>query len=1674
MNRTARIQLVQNLRSAPRAGHPGVMLQLLDSGAVFLVGDVEWIILQSCDGEPLEAIRERLRSRHAFVFSDGELEAFILRSHRSGLLTLDGVASPASRASTRRGWRIPLGNPERLVSYLARPARILFHPISLIGASAVLVASWVLWAAGAGVSIESSTQSLSFWIRALILLTVVLIVALVHEFAHALTLHRFGGRVREMGLTTVAFCPCFYCDITDSYLLPHRYQRIAVALSGPFAQAVVGAVASLWLHVAPPAFTALRFGIVCTAVLGLISVANLFPFARTDGYYVLTELLDTPNLRRQARQRLKSWWRGVPIQGTEVHRWALWLYGLPSTAFAMWMAVRLLRALARPWLPAVVTLVMAATVPLAAGPVRGQIVDQQGRPLPGAIVSAVDTAGGRDTASAMSDVQGEFVLQIPESWPPADVLVTAAGTATAIAARAVPATESIELGVVSLAPGRVVDGVVLDEQRQPVPGAEVFVYASEASGLLAPGRAISDAAGRFLVTNAPARVRSMAVRAPGFADQVSAGLRTSWTLERGGTVEGRVIAEDGSSVSDATVQVGDRQASTDARGQFSLVTLGSGDAILIARTPSGRVGSTRVVVAEGMVRTITIRVRQSAVISGIVSDQVTGRAVAGARIHIYQGTAFTLSPTSVSFTTASDRNGRFAVSGLLPGLYTVETIRLGYNRLVRPELHLIAGPNEAVAIALPPEARLAGRVVDERGQPIAGATISAVHPSPLEQVARMLRSGRTQNETAMSDASGRFILRGLAAGRGLRLEATAPEFAAARFGGVDLEAGTVRSDIVLTLHRGLPLVGFVVDTSDRPVAEAAVRYLRLEETTGMPLQAPIQERPPVAAYTDASGQFVVSGLAAGRYDFAISANGYSSVYLRGRQIWPSNSSALPKIVLPPSVGVAGHVLTATGDPVAGARVSDVDLTRGIRTTTTDGAGAFVVDDLSEGQPVSLQFDAAGFSTASRAVRAPVEDLVVQLTPDTSLRGRVVHADTGSPVTEFSVERLVRVPGQTSLRFGSSAAVQFRSDDGRFEMERLPAGPATIRVKATGFRPTEVSSLMLPVAEEIVVSMKPGVTVEGRVLDATSRRPIANATISWREGDSADPAEEMMLALGLGERTTISDGNGQFLLTDLPPSRITLSVNHQERPAVRRAIDAARERRVEVMLGEGAEVAGFVMAETTGPVPGATVSLTPAGEQSSREAAQTAVSDGSGRFRFPHVRPASYTIEARASSGVAPRQALAVSESDRTVEVTLTMTSGTTINGVVSGLQPERLNHVQVMAHATGYFDSTYTDAAGRFVVPHVPPGVIALEATTSFQDGASVNTSVEIPAASSGGSIDVELVFSGQSSANGVVSRDGQPVAGVIVSFSPQDSSIPTRGRATTDAQGHYEVNGLSDGRYFVLVTGEGVRYQRAAVVAAASTVDIELPLAGLRGIVSSSDNEPIEGVVVVAVSGRERGPADVRRAVSDSSGHYQLVDLDPGHYRVRATKLGFEERLASASVSDSMVSLDLAMVSKPALRLRFTDAASGAPMSQVNVMLMGGDGGLAFQTTLALDANGQGQIPALSPGKYVLTSQVTGYAPRTLVVSLPTALLNVALDRGGSVEIRCCGGQGFRRMRLVDAQGLAQFVPSSTSGGWTDVTAPAALWPNVAEGRYWLELSSGDRVDVTVRTGAITTIEVK
>jgi len=135
--------------------------------------------------------------------------------------------------------------------------------------------------------------------------------------------------------------------------------------------------------------------------------------------------------------------------------------------------------------------------------------------------------------------------------------------------------------------------------------------------------------------------------------------------------------------------------------------------------------------------------------------------------------------------------------------------------------------------------------------------------------------------------------------------------------------------------------------------------------------------------------------------------------------------------------------------------------------------------------------------------------------------------------------------------------------------------------------------------------------------------------------------------------------------------------------------------------------------------------------------------------------------------------------------------------------------------------------------------------------------------------------------------------------------------------------------------------------------------------------------------------------------------------------------------------------------------------------------GVLAFADSVTFDNTGRADIPDLSPGEYLLTVLVAGYAPRTLALTVPATAIDVAIERGGRVQLDLAGGTSTR-VRLLDSAGVPQAMPGADASGWTAVAGPAAVWPNVGSGSYRLESMTGGVTPVVVRPGATSVVEVR
>ena len=216
---------------------------------------------------------------------------------------LDKVVRPARRNSVL-AWRIPLGNPSAVLARMRPLQNVLFSRVALVLWLALTLMLLVLglqhapelWAHG------------RLWMTtprfAALALALYVPIKLVHELAHGLALRRWGGEVREAGITLMLLMPVPYVDASAASGFVQRRHRVVVGAAGIMAEITLAALAlPLWLWLDAGL---LRDGAFVTLFLCGVSTLlfNGNPLQRLDGYYILTDALELPNLGPRSR----SWW----------------------------------------------------------------------------------------------------------------------------------------------------------------------------------------------------------------------------------------------------------------------------------------------------------------------------------------------------------------------------------------------------------------------------------------------------------------------------------------------------------------------------------------------------------------------------------------------------------------------------------------------------------------------------------------------------------------------------------------------------------------------------------------------------------------------------------------------------------------------------------------------------------------------------------------------------------------------------------------------------------------------------------------------------------------------------------------------------------------------------------------------------------------------------------------------------------------------------------------------------------------------------------------------------------------------------------------------------------------------------------------------------------------------
>ena len=138
-----------------------------------------------------------------------------------------------------------------------------------------------------------------------------------HEFGHGLACKRLGGECHEIGFMLLVLTPCLYCNVSDSWRLPNKWHRAAIGAAGMYVEMILATIATfVWWFVQP--------GLVqdiCLRVMLISSISTILfngnPLLRFDGYYILSDILEIPNLNQKSTKALTTLlgrnWLGLEI-----------------------------------------------------------------------------------------------------------------------------------------------------------------------------------------------------------------------------------------------------------------------------------------------------------------------------------------------------------------------------------------------------------------------------------------------------------------------------------------------------------------------------------------------------------------------------------------------------------------------------------------------------------------------------------------------------------------------------------------------------------------------------------------------------------------------------------------------------------------------------------------------------------------------------------------------------------------------------------------------------------------------------------------------------------------------------------------------------------------------------------------------------------------------------------------------------------------------------------------------------------------------------------------------------------------------------------------------------------------------------------------------------------------
>jgi beta-lactamase regulating signal transducer with metallopeptidase domain/protocatechuate 3,4-dioxygenase beta subunit len=526
-------------------------------------------------------------------------------------------------------------------------------------------------------------------------------------------------------------------------------------------------------------------------------------------------------------------------------------------------------------------------------------------------------------------------------------------------------------------------------------------------------------------------------------------------------------------------------------------------------------------------------------VGGTVVHAADGSPVSGADVRLLRRGTYSGEPPTRKTTT--NARGEFIFDALAPGEYRVWSFHgnlMSRSRMYRGEIVSVGpdGASKPVVLKLQPGLAVRVKVLEQAdGKPIVGARVRLIWTDT--------------DRDRFTDARGEVELTGLTA-ETWHIEASAKDHAAVRR--ILNLASEQPASLELKLSPGGFVEGRITGTDGKPIGGVGVNVYPSADD-GSPLDY---------VETDADGRYRFDHLHLGRTLKLYAAKLDYLPLTREFHIDAGNGRrAHVDLVLsrrPHGGSVQGVVTDSDGKPVAAAEVSNHGMSsREVRRVQTDARGKFLIDDVYH-DSLGHQLIVRARCFAPQKVEfepgpaAKPAEVTVRLEPGHRIRGRVEN-EAGKPIAGVHVY-FAHANRGSGGQFGGHTTT---NAEGRFQFDSLPPDTPFTFV-ATGYSEIPERQLPLDGNEEVVVTLKSQGFIKGRVIDASTGKPLPrfNVRITFSPERQPDEPVGILLSHRCNPGEDFSSPTGQFALKDLlagMPLQVTVSAPGYRRQALTRVV-----------------------------------------------------------------------------------------------------------------------------------------------------------------------------------------------------------------------------------------------------------------------------------------------------------------------------------------------------------------------------------------------------------------------------------------------------------------------------------------------------------------------------------------